>query len=159
MTEETLYTTQAAGDWLHEEVPGESSEYWQHVLINNRRTDRNPPHKIAFTTMGRAAVYTREALRAFAEFEKLRRIGQVKLTGRAAEAVAAFGIGTQGGSALGRVWKGAGVALAHRDGVNLVQVIINEPLTVFVLSAEEAMKFGRELIEVGEAARRQGEKS
>lgn len=155
MTETTVFTTQAAGDWLHEAIPGESPEYWRQALINNRRADRTPPHRVPFSTMGRAAVYSPEALRDFAEFEKSRRIGQLKLTGRAAEVLQAFGIGQDGG-AYGRNWRGGGAnQVITNSGECFVQVRIDAPLIVFAMTPGQAIEFGKELVEVGQAAQRQ----
>lgn len=151
---ETLLTTNAAGNWLHEAVPGESPAYWRQALINNRRPDRSPPHRVPFDTLGRVAVYTPEALQAFADFEKSRRIGQIKLTGRAAEVVRAFGIGEAAGTSQGRVFKGASANLASGSGGAFVQTIINDPLLVFMLTPEQAIGFGRELVEAGQTAAR-----
>ena len=153
-TEETLFTTQAASEWLNEAIPGESPQYWQQSLINNRRPDRNPAHRIPFSMMGRSAVYALEALQEFAEFEKFRRLGVLKLSGRAAEALQAFGVGQEGGSARGRRWQGGSANLGNdNDGV-FVQFVINEPLNVFVMTGEQAAALARELNEVGQAAMR-----
>lgn len=151
---ETLLTTNAAGEWLHEAVPGESPAYWRQALINNRRPDRSPPHRVPFNTLGRAAVYTPEALQAFADFEKSRRLGQIKLTGRAAEVVRAFGIGEASGTTQGRAFKGASANLASGPSGAFVQTIINEPLLVFMLTADQAVALGKELLDAGQAAMR-----
>lgn len=156
MSTETLFTTQAAAEWLHEAISGESPDYWRQALINNRRPDRNPPHRIQFSTLGRAALYTLEALKGFAEFEKSRRLGRLKLTGRAAETIHAFGIGQSGGSTNGRKWNGGSANLStDGDGNVFVQVIINEPLMVFAMSPDQSAEFGKELAEAGRAAKRQ----
>lgn len=153
MTEETLLTTQAAGDYLHEQIPGESPGYWRQALINNRRGDRKPAHRIPFSTLGRAAVYRLEDLAAFCEFEKSRRLGTVTLSAKAAEALKAIGFGEEGATTSGRRWKGGSANVANNNGV-FVQVVISEPLTVFRVEPADAIAFGRELIEAGEHAQR-----
>lgn len=156
--EETFFTTQAACEWLDQAFPGESPKYWQNVLINNRRQDRNPPHRIPFSLMGKVAVYTIESLQDFASFEKSRRLGQVKLSGRAAEVVRAFGIG-QGGSSTGRKMNISGInpQVDETTGQCFVQIIISDPLLVFRLDSDEAKAIGRELIEAGEVCERTGQ--
>lgn len=156
---QTLLTTQAAGDWLHDAIPGESPDHWRHVLINNRRQDRRPPHRIPFGTMGRAAVYTIDALQAFADFEKSRRLGELKLTGRAAEALQAFGIGSGTGGTTGRKLQLTAInsQIDEATGAPFVQIIMNDPLRVYRLEVEEAKQVARQLIdainECNEAAR------
>lgn len=146
---QTLLTTQAAGDWLHEAIPDESPAYWRHVLINNRRQDRRPPHRIPFGTLGRAAVYTVEALQAFAEFEKSRRLGEMKLTGRAAEALQAFGIGTGAGSTTGRKLQLTAInpQIDEASGKPFVQLVMNDPLRVYRVEVKEAKQIARQLID------------
>lgn len=144
--EENFYTTQAACEWLDQAVPGESQKYWQNALINNRRQDRNPAHRIPFSLMGKTALYTLEALQEFANFEKARRLGQLKLTGRAAEVIRAFGIG-QGGTGTGRRLKFTGInpQIDEATGHAFVQIIIADPLLVFRLEVDEAKSLHREL--------------
>ena len=153
--EETLFTTQAACEWLDQAIPGESQKYWRNALINNRRQERNPPHRIPFSTMGKTALYTLEALHDFAGFEKSRRLGQMKLTGRAAEVVRAFGIG-QGGTSTGRILNISSIIpqVDETTGRFFVQVVISDPLLVFRLDADEAKSIGHELIEAGDVCER-----
>lgn len=153
MTQETLLTTHAAGDYLHEQMPGESPDYWRQALINNRRNDRKPAHRIPFSTLGRAAVYRPEDLAAFCEFEKSRRLGTVTLSAKAAEALRAIGFGEEGSSTSGRRWKGGSANVVNIGGM-FVQVVVNEPLIVFRVEPADAIAFGRELVEAGENAQR-----
>lgn len=149
-----LLNTQAAADWLDKAIPGESPSYWSGVLINNRRNDRPQVYKLPLTRVGKGAFYTVEALNSYADFEKSRRLGSIKLTGRAAEALHAYGIG-QGGSTTGRPWKGAAVTLQTDEaGGVFVQLVVREPLTVFRMEPQQALDLGEELVEVGRVAGR-----
>jgi hypothetical protein len=150
-----LFNTNAAADYLADAIPGESASYWYQRLVNARRSDRQQPFAIPFSTLGKVCLYEQSDLEQFVEFEKSRRLGKVKLSGRAAEALRAFGIGEPGGSSLGRVFKG-GAANPHPDnkGGTLVQATIHEPLMVFAMTPEQAIAFGKELKEAGEAAQR-----
>lgn len=149
-----LLNTQAAADWLDKAIPGESRSYWSGVLINNRRNDRSQVYKLPLTRIGKGAFYSVEALNSYAEFEKSRRLGSIKLSGRAAEALHAFGVG-QGGSTTGRIWKGASVTL-QTDGAGevFVQLVIEEPLAVFRMAHQQALELGEELLATGKAAQR-----
>jgi hypothetical protein len=150
MESDTLLSTQAAGDWLHAAMPDESPAYWRQALINNRRTDRTPPHRVPFTMIGRGAFYTEANLQAFCEFEKSRRVGTIKLTGRAAEALRAYG-----GTPYGHPFKGGSAILTiTNDGERFIRIAIVEPFMVIAATPEQAIKFGTELVEVGQAAQR-----
>ncbi len=146
-----FFNTQAAADFLHSALPDETAAYWSHLLINNRRNDREPLHKIPFNRIGKAVFYTREDLAAFVDWEKGRRLGTVKLSSSAVEALRAFGIGEEGGGAQGRRFKGASVnRQVASDGSGVfVQLIIDEPLMVFALTPDQAVALGMELVEAG----------
>lgn len=151
-----LYNTAAAAEFLHEQLPGKTPTYWSGRLVNMRRIDRSTALAIPFSRAGKAAFYDETDLRLFADFERMCHLGKVKVTGRAAEALKAFGIGQAGGGAQGRTFKGATVNMQvnNDDGQPFVQTIVNEPLTVFVMTADQAIAFGKELIEAGQAAKR-----
>lgn len=149
-----VFNTGAAADFLNEALPGQTPTYWYQRLVNARRTDRKHPFTLRFSTVGKAVFYEQVDLEEFANFEKTRRLGKMTLSGRAAEAIRAFGIGEQGGGAQGRNFSGASVNLQTSQGSAFVQTIINEPLLVFAMSPEDAIGFGLELIEAGKAAQR-----
>jgi len=153
MTEEPLLTTQAAGDYLHERIPGESANYWRHALINNRRNDRKPAHRIPFSMLGRGAVYRPQDLADFCEFEKSRRLGAITLSTKAAEALRAIGFGEEEATTSGRTWHGGSATVTNNDGA-FVQIVINKPLTVFRATPAQAVAFGTALLEAGQAAQR-----
>lgn len=75
----SVFTTNGAADWLDREVPGKTPEYWRQFLINNRRTDRAPLHRLEFATSGRRSTYKEETLRDFVRFEKSRRVGELRI--------------------------------------------------------------------------------
>lgn len=156
MSDQTLYSTQGAGDWLAEAIPGKDSKYWQGVLIANRRNDRPQVHKIPFATVGRGAFYTQEALQEFAEFEKVRRLGKMRLSPRATEALRAFGIGESGGSSTGRKLTVTGInsQIDQATGLAFVQLITSDPLMVYRLEPDQAVAVGKELLEAGQQAQR-----
>lgn len=152
-----FHDTRAAAQYLHDHVPGESVKYWSLRLHNLRRSDRPQPFKLEFAKVeGKAGYYTERDLAAYVEFEKTRRLGKLKLSGRAVQAMRAFGIGEAGGGTQGRRFAGASVNLqvSNQDGKAFVQTIINEPLMVFAMTPDQAVDFGKQLIEVGEAAQR-----
>lgn len=147
-----IFNTNAAADFLNEAVPGESASYWNQRLVNARRSDRQQPFTIPFSTVGKACFYEQSDLEQFAEFERSRQLGKVKLSGRAAEALRAFG-----GYPMGRAFKGGSAyLLPPSDASNsvLVRLTIDEPLMVFAMTAEQAIEFGKELVEVGRVAQR-----
>lgn len=140
-----MLSTQAAAAALHEAIP-EPEGYWARFLMNNKRPDRNPPFRVEFVKMGGGVLYPRKALADFIEWEKSRRLGTMKLTGRAAEALRAFGIGEAGGGTTGRSLD----CTIHPQqnpttGQPYIQLIVKNPLLVFHLDVEQAEELIREL--------------
>lgn len=150
--EQTLLSTNAAGDWMHEAVPGESPAHWRTALANNRKPDRNPPYRVPFSTIGRGVFYSISDLLEFAEFEKSRRMGKMKLTGRAAEVMRAFGIGS-GGSATGRKLNPTSITpqIDEASGKPFIQFITDDPLMVYRLKPDEAKSIAMNLIDAATA--------
>jgi hypothetical protein len=77
----------------------------------------------------------------------------MKLTGRAAEALRAYGIGTATGSTTGRKLEITGI-LDQTDEVTneqFVQLIISEPLLVYRLDPEQARDIARRLYQAAGA--------
>ncbi|MDR5811191.1 hypothetical protein [Caballeronia sp. LZ019] len=156
MTEELL-STQAAAELIAAEIDESGgTAYWSRVLTNNRREDRNPPHRVAFQRLGGGAFYRPEDVAAFVEFEKSRRLGVLKLSGRAAEAVRAFGIGEKGGSATGRKLNVSALTLQldQATGAHFVQLVTNDPLMVYRLELSEARALAKELADTAQAGQR-----
>lgn len=154
MTE--LLSSGVAAEILNELMPDKTPGQWALWLQNNRNQTRKVSYRIPFERMGGGVFYRREELAAFADWEKGRELGVVKLSNRAAEALRAFGIGEQGGGAQGRRFKGASAnpQTANDGSGAFVQVIIEEPLMVFALTPDQAIEFAKELGEAGKAARR-----
>jgi hypothetical protein len=153
---DSLFNTGAAADFLNEAIPGKTPGYWRQRLINARRSDRSEAFVLPFSTVGKAVFYEEADLQQFIEFEKSRQLGKMKLSGRAAEALRAFGIGEAGGGSQGRRFKDGSVNLqATDDGSGVfVQTIISEPLMVFAMTPEQAIAFGTDLVDVGQAGLR-----
>lgn len=134
-----LYSTQAAAELLSEQV-GEAVGYWITRLANMRNPKRAVSYRLNFaTTEGRLGLYAEADLRSFIEFEKTRRIGDMKLSPRAAEALRAFGVGQPGGSTTGRKLNYTATLQPSNDGISkpFVQLLIKDPLLVFRLEHDE----------------------
>lgn len=146
---EHLLDTKAAAQYLHDQIPDESMKYWAARLNNLRRTDRPQPFALQFSKVeGKSGFYSREDLAAYVEFEKARRVGKVKLSGRAAEALRAYGIGEQGGGVHGRKLSyDINVQVNEGDPRPYVQLIINEPFLVYRIPADELTTLVKELSE------------
>jgi hypothetical protein len=140
-----LLSTQVAASVLQEAIP-EPEGYWSRFLVNNKRPDRNPPFRVEFVKMGGGVLYPRRALADFVEWEKSRRLGAMKLTGRAAEVMRAFGIGEAGGGTTGRRLD---ISIHPQQnpstGEPYLQLIVKDPLLVFHLEIEQAEAIIREL--------------
>ncbi|HRP25450.1 MAG TPA: hypothetical protein PK205_16505 [Promineifilum sp.] len=154
MSTPELLSRQAAAERLAQQLPDKNAEQWALFLRNNANTARQAFYRLPVERIGRSSFYREGELSKFIEFEKARQIGTLKLSGRAAQALQAFGIGQKGGSTKGRQWKGGSANLINEGESITVQAIINEPLTVFVMTPAEAIEFGRDLIETGQAAQR-----
>jgi len=156
MATEELLSTQAAAEYLSHQLPDKSVEQWALWLRNNRNQARRAVYRVKSEQLGRMAVYSPEDLTAFVEFEKSRQLGSIKLTGRAAEVMRAFGIGESGGSTLGRKLTVTGINLQIDEATRkaYVQLITNEPLMVFRLEPEESVALGGEFTETGKAGLR-----
>lgn len=155
MTEELLSTAVAA-EALHELDSSKTVDQWAYFLQNNRNRARKVGYRIPFDKIAGAAFYQRGELLKFVEWDRARQIGTIKLTGRAAEVVQAFGIGSKGGSATGRALQVSSVHLQvdPASGKPFVQVITAEPLMVYRMEASDAKAFAAELVEAATAAER-----
>lgn len=148
--EETLLNTQVAAETLHELIPSELPDYWRNFLINNRRTDRNSAYSVPIVYIGRGAFYNPEELRKFADWENGRRIGKLKMTGRAAEVMRAFGIGEVSGGSTGRKLNVTGITAQIDQATKkpFVQLITAEPLMVYRIEPQQAKDIVREMQEI-----------
>lgn len=150
-----LLSTQAAADYLAKELPTKTENQWALWLRNNRNQSRSAIYRVPVVHVGRPAFYKHQDLAEFIEFERRMQAGALPLSGRARQALQAFGLGEPGSTGLGRKWQGANANLVTTEQGVAVQFIITEPLMVFALSPEEAEAIGRELLEAGQAAQRQ----
>jgi hypothetical protein len=150
-----FYSTQAAAEHLAKQI-GETVDYWMTRLANMRNPKRQVSYRLNFAkTEGRLGLYAEKDVHAFVEFEKTRRIGDVTLSPRAAEALRAFGVGEAGGGTRGRAFSGSSNLQPAEDGhPPVVQLIVNTPLMVFALSPAQALELGQELIDNANAAKR-----
>ena len=154
MTTTELLSRQAAAEWLAQQLQDKNAEQWALFLRNNANNARRAIYRLPVEQIGRNSFYQPDELAKFVQFEQGRQLGTLKLSGRAAEVLQAFGTGTEGATTNGRKWKGASANLGTDKGAAFVQTIINEPLTVFAMTAAQAIEFGRELIEAGQAVQR-----
>lgn len=149
-------SSQEAEERAQEVIP-EKPGYWHNYLINNRREKRPAAYRIPFTKKPDGRVfYNVDEFAKFLEFEKRRRIGGMKLTGRAAEIMRAFGIGEAVGSTLGRKLNLTSISaqIDQATGRSFVQIISSDPLMVYRVEPGEATAIAEKLTEAaGECER------
>lgn len=145
----TLLNTKAAAQLANEKMPEISTRQWTVALLNNRRPTSNPVHKIPYMKIGRNGFYKIEDINAFVVFEQSRRVGTIKLSARAAEAMSSIGFNEQGGSSTGRRFELTSISAQIDDdtGDEFVQMITSGPLRVYRLSQNEAASLAHELTE------------
>lgn len=148
MTDELLSNSVTA-QTLFEALPDKTLEQWTLWLQNNRNPARRTPYRIPYVKMGGGVFYRTEELEKYVEWEKARRLGSFKLSGRAAEALRAFGIGEAGGGTTGRKLNITTInpQVDSTSGLLYVQVITNEPLMVYRIEVDQAREIVRELTE------------
>lgn len=123
---------QAAAEFLNSHLH-EPGGYWLNFLVNNRRLDRRPSYRVPFEKRGGGVFYKQSDLAAFLEFEKRRRLTGVTFSGRAAEVMQAYGIGSPTGGPFGRKLNYRLLAQENESGPH-GQFIIDDPMLVFYLS-------------------------
>ena len=74
-----IYKTAQAAAYLNEVIP-ESLDYWHHYLLNNRKTNRNPPYRLPCEKLSCNIVYRENELIEFVKWEKYRRKGSIGLS-------------------------------------------------------------------------------
>jgi len=149
----SLYHVGTAAALLNESLPGKSESYWTTWLQNNRSVGRRVPYRIPFRRGSGSVFYLLQDLQEFVEWEKTRQLGTTKLSGRAAEAMRAFGVGEATGSTTGR--KLDYEVFPQFDpvtGEGYVQLIVKQPLMVFRLSLTEAEDFAENVTSATSAA-------
>lgn len=156
-----LLNTDAAGQWLSEALPEKTPKEWVGWLRNNRNQSRQAGYRISTQRFGRKAVYRHDDLSKFVEWEKSRQLGTIKLSGRAAEVMQAFGLGEAGGGNYGRKLA-CSVQLAFEEAdasKQFVRLMIERPLSVFRLEVEEAEKLAKDLQGVAQEIRNHANES
>ena len=152
-----LLNSAVSSELLSELLPEKDAGQWLYWLSNNRNPARPVSVRIPFEKFAGGVFYRREELVKFAEFERSRKLGTIKLTGRAAEVVQAFGIGTAHGSATGKRLDNPTVTLQIDQGTRkrYVQLITANPLSVYRIELDTALALGKDLVEVAKAGIRQ----
>lgn len=82
-----------AAEWLAQQLGDKDADQWKLWLRNNANTARKAVYRVETSTVGRSTFYSLDELARFLDWEKSRRIGEMKLDGRALEVMQAFGIG------------------------------------------------------------------
>jgi hypothetical protein len=142
-----LLSAAAAGDFLQRLMPEKTAAQWAMFLQNNRKPGRQVTYRVPFERLGSmGAFYSPAELQRFAEWEKQRTLGAVKLSGRAAEALHAFGIGQAGGSTTGRQLDySINPQIDPATQEPYLQLIVRDPLMVFRVSQAQAKGLQEEL--------------
>jgi hypothetical protein len=159
MGTEELFNSGTAGQILSEALPAKTPEQWALWLRNNRNQSRPASYRVTCQHFAGGVFYLREDLMKFVEWEKARQLGTIKLSGRTAEVIQAFGLGESGGGSYGRKLA-YNVLLGFEEDnpkSQFVRLMIERPLGVFRLSADEADALARELQEAASAIRRHAE--
>lgn len=150
-----LLNTGVAAEHLASLNAGRNVAQWALWLQNNRNPARRAAYRVPYVKLGGGVFYDRDELDRFAEFERGRQLGAIKLTGRAAEVVKAMGIGTVGGSTTGRRMTVTGV-LGQIDEVTrqpFVQFITAEPFMVYRLDLQQAGDIAKGLLQAVQDAK------
>lgn len=148
MDTHNLLSRSAAAEWLALQLTDKGAEQWALFLRNNANHARRAFYRIPVVPVGRNAFYELPELGKFVEFEKSRQLGELKLTGRAAEALCAFGVGTASGSTTGRKIQLTAITPQTDSvtGARFVQIIMDDPLRVYRVDVAEAKGIVRQLM-------------
>ncbi len=140
---------------LSQEFPERDVQQWATWLQNNRNRSRSVPYRIPFVRMAGGIFYERADLDEFIRWERARKVGEVKLSARAAEALQAFGVGEAGGSATGRKFNYSSCSgqIDESDHSAFVQLVVTDPLRVYRLSVDQAEAIARDLANEARDAR------
>jgi hypothetical protein len=145
---EELWGNGVAAQFLSVQLPGRNAEQWELWLRNNRNQSRRAPYRIEFERISNGTYYRQSELAKFIEWEESRQLGTMKLTGRSAEVMRAYGIGTSNGSTTGRKLEIVGINRQFDQSSDqaYVQVITGDPLMVYRLPLEQARDVAEKLI-------------
>lgn len=155
MTDELL-SNGVAANLLNELLPNKTPEQWLLWLQNNRNKARPATYRIPVEKLGGGVFYLREEVVKFAEFEKSKTLGAIKLTGRAVEVLRAIGFNEHGGSSTGRSFNPSGVYLQTDEstGNEFLQLHTKDPLMIYRIEIDAAEFLLKELTEALTACRR-----
>lgn len=147
--DDDLLSHSVAAQMLSERLTEKNPEQWALWLQNNRNQLRKVSFRIPFVKMAGGVFYRRDDIAKFAELEKSRQLGTIKLTGRAKEALEAFGVGTATGSSTGRklIVTGINPQVDEATGKTFIQMIFSDPLRVYRLELDQAEAVAKELNE------------
>ena len=149
-SEEHLYGNSQAAQFLSRQLPDKTPDQWELWLRNNRNQARKAVYRIDAVHISNRSFYRQQELTKFVGWERSRRLGVMKLTGRAAEALRAYGVGTANGSTTGRKLEVLGIH-EQVDPVTkerYVQLTIDNPLMVYRLDLEQAGVVARQLFQL-----------
>ncbi|MDR3410634.1 MAG: hypothetical protein P4L87_06785 [Formivibrio sp.] len=141
--------TNAASDELHRLLPEKTTKQWYAWLQNNRNVARKAVYRIPFERLGVMALYRQEDLVKFVEWEKSRRIGEMKLDSRTVEIMQAFGIGDPSVTGTtGRKLELVSVTGQHDETRNVafVQLALGNPLRIYRLELDEVTEITFQLV-------------
>ena len=140
-----LFNNAVAAEYLSELMPDRTAEKWAQWLQNNRNKTRPATYRIPVEKLGGGVFYLREELAKFAEFEKSRTLGAIKLSGRAAEALHAIGFNEQGGSSTGRSFDVTAVTPQFSEGRKYIRIQAENPLRIYRIELDNARFLMNEL--------------
>jgi hypothetical protein len=147
LDEKDLLSNGMAAQTLHTIFPDRDVKQWSMWLQNNRNQSRSVPYRIPFVRMHGGVFYEVNELNRYTDWERARSLGTIKLSGRAAEALAAFGVGSDSGGAYGRSLSYAVMPAVTEEGEPFVRLLIEKPLRVFRLDLAQARALAKRLIE------------
>ena len=154
--DDDLLDTDAAGRWLSGALSDKTPAQWALWLRNNRNQSRHASYRVNVQRFGKKACYLLVDLERFADWEKSRQLGTVKLSGRVVEVMRAYGMDEVGGSNYGRKLDYEVQLSSEQDRPDrqFVRLMIKRPLGVFRLEADEAEALAKELQATAQAIRR-----
>lgn len=155
-TTEEVWSNTFTAQVLSQRLVARNVEQWTLWLRNNRNQSRQVPYRIPFVRVSNATFYRPDDIDKFVEWEKSRQLGTMKLTGRSAEVMRAFGIGGiggAGGSTTGRKLEIIGInqQFDEGNGEPYVQLVLGDPLMVYRLSSAQAAQMAADLLKAAEA--------
>ena len=139
-----------AATYLSDQLGGKR-DYWITWLANDRRPGR--AHLIPPLDGPGRPLYLVAALDAFIDLERAKRLEKTGPSGRAAEVMQAFGIGSEDGSRTGRKLACQVTGqLDEQTSQGFVQLSIASPFLIFRLDTDQARSLARSLIQEADDA-------